>query len=107
MDREHRVRERAYAIWEADGRPSGRDEDHWDRASREVDQELSPALADDPRPDDAAAQLPVAEAEVAPASDPAPAPRARRAPKPKGASVEPVKPAKPRATKARSGKAPK
>ena len=30
--REQRVRERAYALWEADGRPYGRDVEYWERA---------------------------------------------------------------------------
>lgn len=30
------VRQRAYAIWEAEGRPDGREWDHWVRASEEV-----------------------------------------------------------------------
>ncbi|WP_245593626.1 DJ-1/PfpI family protein [Azospirillum halopraeferens] len=33
---EQRVRERAYAIWEAEGRPHGHHEDHWARAIRDV-----------------------------------------------------------------------
>ena len=35
-DREHQIRERAYSIWEAEGYPHGRAEDHWHRAAREV-----------------------------------------------------------------------
>ncbi len=31
-DREQRVRERAYHLWEADGRPHGRDTEFWERA---------------------------------------------------------------------------
>jgi hypothetical protein len=34
--KEHAIRERAYAIWEQEGRPDGREWDHWERASREV-----------------------------------------------------------------------
>lgn len=30
---EDRIRERAYHMWEASGRPSGRDEEFWHRAS--------------------------------------------------------------------------
>lgn len=30
--REHRVRERAYQLWEADGKPHGRDVEYWQRA---------------------------------------------------------------------------
>ena len=30
------IRQRAYYIWEEEGRPGGREWDHWERASREV-----------------------------------------------------------------------
>jgi hypothetical protein len=33
---EARIRERAYLIWEAEGRPEGRAADHWTRALKEV-----------------------------------------------------------------------
>ncbi len=36
-DREDKVRERAYGIWEEEGYPHGRAEDHWQRAVREVE----------------------------------------------------------------------
>jgi hypothetical protein len=36
MDREDRIRKRAYRIWEDEGCPDGRDRDHWDRAARDV-----------------------------------------------------------------------
>ena len=35
-DRERRVRDRAYEIWEQEGRPSGRERDHWEQAERET-----------------------------------------------------------------------
>jgi hypothetical protein len=35
-DTETAVRERAYALWEASGRPEGRDKDHWFQAVKEV-----------------------------------------------------------------------
>jgi hypothetical protein len=38
-DRQHRIRQRAHAIWESHGRPHGHDRDHWDQASREIDAE--------------------------------------------------------------------
>ena len=37
---ESSIRQRAYAIWEEEGRPDGREWDHWERASREL---LKPA----------------------------------------------------------------
>jgi hypothetical protein len=38
-DRQHRIRQRAHAIWESHGRPHGHDRDHWDQATREIDAE--------------------------------------------------------------------
>ena len=39
MADEKAIRERAYHIWEAEGRPHGRDREHWERASREIEAE--------------------------------------------------------------------
>ena len=36
-DRERKIRDRAYAIWEREGRPQGRESEHWRQAEREVD----------------------------------------------------------------------
>jgi hypothetical protein len=36
MDDEDRIRRHAYAIWEAEGRPDGRHEEHWQRAVQEI-----------------------------------------------------------------------
>ena len=36
-DQEARIRLRAHAIWEEQGRPLGRHEDHWRQAARELD----------------------------------------------------------------------
>ncbi len=36
---EAEVRERAHAIWLADGMPEGREVDHWMRARRELERE--------------------------------------------------------------------
>ena len=35
--REQAIRERAYAIWEEEGTPDGKDLDHWLRAAAEID----------------------------------------------------------------------
>jgi Protein of unknown function (DUF2934) len=40
--REQVIRERAYAIWEEEGRPRGRDLDHWLRAETEIDSAGTP-----------------------------------------------------------------
>jgi hypothetical protein len=37
--REHKIRERAYMIWEAEGRPDGKDAEHWLRAEAEISSE--------------------------------------------------------------------
>jgi hypothetical protein len=37
------IRERAYAIWEQEGRPEGRELDHWIRAIREVAEPFAPS----------------------------------------------------------------
>lgn len=38
MDQDHqeRIRQRAHEIWESEGRPEGRDADHWTRAEAEL-----------------------------------------------------------------------
>ena len=49
-DREHRVRTRAYHIWERDGR-AGRAEDHWLEAEAEIGRESdAPAAAPPEQP---------------------------------------------------------
>lgn len=37
--REEEIRARAYAIWEREGRPPGREKEHWEQARREVEAE--------------------------------------------------------------------
>jgi|GEM_PF-2733847 len=44
MDKEKLIRERAQHIWEAEGKPLGRDALHWERASREIEDELKASL---------------------------------------------------------------
>jgi hypothetical protein len=48
--REQAIRERAYAMWEEEGRPGGKDLDHWYRAEAEIDS--SGGYAKDKMPDD-------------------------------------------------------
>ena len=35
-ERESRIRELAYQLWEAAGRPEGRDEEYWDQAEAQI-----------------------------------------------------------------------
>lgn len=66
-DYEHRVRERAYHLWEADGRPHGRDLEFWERARELIGMEESAGAGLLPNPQahpDAPAQTGVEEAEL-------------------------------------------
>jgi Protein of unknown function (DUF2934) len=36
---EVRIRERAHRIWNEEGRPEGRDVEHWERARKEIERE--------------------------------------------------------------------
>lgn len=55
MQDQDRIRRRAHAIWEGEGRPEGRDQAHWAQASREIaaagprSPAAPPAAPDDPR----------------------------------------------------------
>lgn len=39
MDRNERIRARAHEIWESEGRPEGREAEHWMRAEAEISDE--------------------------------------------------------------------
>ena len=39
LEREQRLRERAHELWEREGHPEGRNEEHWAQACREIDTE--------------------------------------------------------------------
>ncbi|RYE96661.1 MAG: DUF2934 domain-containing protein [Oxalobacteraceae bacterium] len=50
-DREQVIRERAFSLWETDGRPLGRDADYWSRAEQLVAAEEAvdaPSMTDIP-----------------------------------------------------------
>ncbi|SIQ83384.1 Protein of unknown function [Paracoccus thiocyanatus] len=36
MEEQDKIRERAHQIWESEGRPSGREVEHWQQAEREL-----------------------------------------------------------------------
>lgn len=38
-ERDAQIRDRAYRIWQSEGEPEGRDQDHWSQAERELDDE--------------------------------------------------------------------
>lgn len=65
--REHRVRERAYQLWEADGKPHGRDVEYWQRARELVAMEESAGSGLLPNPQshpEAVREAGVEEAEI-------------------------------------------
>ena len=68
-DTEHHIRERAYALWEKEGSPHGRDTEFWERARLMVEADAHPVPA---RPPLSAADAKIDEAmrETFPASDP-------------------------------------
>ena len=37
MHDEHHIRQRAYEIWEQEGRPDGRQDEHWAQACQEIE----------------------------------------------------------------------
>lgn len=47
VQREDRIRRRAYEIWEQEGRPPGCEAEHWQRAAAEIDREGEPASGDE------------------------------------------------------------
>lgn len=47
-DKEKAIRERAYRLWEAEGRPHGREAEHWERAHREYEANAGQRPADQP-----------------------------------------------------------
>jgi hypothetical protein len=66
-EREQRVRERAYHLWEADGKPHGRDVEYWQRARELIAMEENVEAGRLPNPQahtDSAHETGVEEAEI-------------------------------------------
>jgi hypothetical protein len=80
---EHMIRERAYALWEKEGSPHGRDREFWERARMMVEASAEPAPATPlQQKSEEEVEEDTALAESFPASDPPSftrAPRGRRA----------------------------
>lgn len=53
MDREEQIKRRAHQIWEREGRPKGRQQEHWDQAVQEIASEGSEAERGPVAPDPA------------------------------------------------------
>ena len=79
-DREKQIRERAHAIWLAEGSPSGRHEEHWQQATKEVAGSKSTTVRK-PRAKAVPAKAPaVKEAQPAPEASPPVAKQAEKKP---------------------------
>lgn len=88
VDREDKIRQRAYSIWEEEGHPHGRADDHWHRAAREMGAARADAGSADVLPDvGEAPSLQMTEA----ASAEKPAPRRRKASTTAAAAAKPRK----------------
>lgn len=72
MSNQDRIKQRAYEIWEREGRPEGHESKHWSRA----EQELQAQLGDDDHASGKPAE-PELEQTIAPAESTAPAPKKR------------------------------
>jgi hypothetical protein len=57
-ENEQKIRDRAYALWESEGRPEGRHGDHWHQATRELDEPPAPPASEDPSPKRPASRAP-------------------------------------------------
>ncbi|MFC3630691.1 DUF2934 domain-containing protein [Paracoccus angustae] len=92
MDHDHqeRIRQRAHEIWESEGRPEGRDAEHWNRA----EEELKNRTGDDQPAGDAESQ----PARAARSGRSAKAPGTGRKTKASSPSDEPAKPKRTRKT---------
>jgi len=52
-DRTERIKQRAHQIWEGEGRPDGRAQEHWDKAVQDIEAEGSEASRGPAHPDPA------------------------------------------------------
>jgi hypothetical protein len=100
-EQEDRIKQRAYEIWEREGRPDGRGDVHWSMAVQEIRAEdgwVDDAAESDGPTDDLSRQLGSAEAALAPegattpAEEPAPVKksRAKKTAAPKVEAAEPA-----------------
>lgn len=56
--RDEQIRQRAHEIWEREGRPEGKEKEHWERAEREIGDEAEGITAGSPFAADQAGNLP-------------------------------------------------
>ncbi|HET6234588.1 MAG TPA: DUF2934 domain-containing protein [Acetobacteraceae bacterium] len=67
--RHDRIRQRAYLLWEADGRPHGRDQEYWQRAEALISLEHPAAAGQLPNPQTKPVSVPGAKVETAKTPD--------------------------------------
>jgi hypothetical protein len=77
---EDRIRSRAYELWEAEGRPEGREVDHWLRAAQEISGEVAGETAAEVAAESSVVGTPVARRPRTPRSASTAASPATRAP---------------------------
>jgi hypothetical protein len=56
LEKQKRIEQRAYLFWEAEGQPHGRHEEHWHRATRQIEAEEDVPIAEKPRKGEAPKQ---------------------------------------------------
>lgn len=112
------IAQKAYEIWEAEGRPEGRDVAHWHQAERDISEPVIEPIPDTPTPSADEVQSAATAPEVAPTvlnealtatgdnPEPAPKPRATRARKPKPADSGTAEASKPKTTRRRKAVTP-
>jgi Protein of unknown function (DUF2934) len=104
MNREKRIEQRAYEIWESEGRPDGRHSDHWQRAESEVAREEGRAAQSVTPAPQAEAKMAKAIAEQASKEKTPVAKKAAAAKRASGSGAAAAKKAAPRKAKPAVGK---
>jgi cell division septation protein DedD len=92
-DRQKRIEQRAYEIWEREGRRSGMDAENWQRAEAEIAQEEAEASTAELAEAEALTAKPAEPEPVAKPAEPEPAAKAKPAAKPRARpEVKPTEP---------------
>lgn len=86
-DKEHKIRARAYELWEREGRGHGSHERHWSEAARQIEAEEAGAAAKPAARKSAAKKPAAAKAAAATAADKPAAAKPARAKAPKAAAA--------------------
>ncbi|MFN3662751.1 DUF2934 domain-containing protein [Yoonia sp.] len=88
---EELIRQRAFEIWEAEGRPDGRDEIHWQQAAADIQEATAETPDGDPGQTESVAALD--ELDKSPAAGPSVLPETT---KPEGGAARATKSRKPK-----------